>query len=134
MHRMQRKCELVGAIVMVHSKPIMVMSIRGRCSGETMCPLRPKDEASLAFLAQQLSTPIDYHLSVNGGPSLLKNDAISHDMMYYLVGGGSIILINFDQMFDKVPVCPPTLKRHFYARVLFTRIIMWVKWQLHKFL
>ena len=82
MHRMQRKCELVGTIVMVHSKPIMAMSIRGRCSGETMCPLRPKDEASLAFLAQQLSTPIDYHLSVNGGPSLLKNDAISHDVLF----------------------------------------------------
>ena len=30
----------------------------------------------------QLSTPIDYHFSVNGGPSLLKNDAISHDVLF----------------------------------------------------
>ena len=69
----------MGTIVMVHSKPIVAMSIGEKCSGETMCPLLPKDEAFLAFLAQQQSSFIDYHISINGGPSLLKNDAISLD-------------------------------------------------------
>ena len=80
-HRTQREWELVGAIVMVHSKQIMAMSIGGKCSGETMCTLLPKDEAFLAFLAQQQSSFIDYHISINGGPNLLKNDAISLDVI-----------------------------------------------------
>ena len=51
---------------------------------ETMHPLLPRDEAFFAFLAQQLSTPpIDFHLSVNGGPNLLKNHAISLDVIIF---------------------------------------------------
>ena len=48
-----------------------------------------------AFLAQQLSFPIDFHLSVNGGPNLLKNQAISLDVIILLKSGGGFY--NFDQ-------------------------------------